>query len=55
MTKDFYTALKERRTYYGINKEVQVLDEKLRNCGVCCEIYSIRFQFSNCAISCIIW
>lgn len=30
MTKDFYTALKERRTYYGINKEVQVLDEKIK-------------------------
>ncbi len=24
MTKDFYTALKERRTYYGINKEYQI-------------------------------
>ncbi|MGE1126037.1 nitroreductase family protein [Bacillus wiedmannii] len=30
MTKDFYTALKERRTYYGINKEVQVSDEKIK-------------------------
>ena len=44
MTKDFYTALKERRTYYGINKEVQVSDGKIkRNRGVCCEIYSISF------------
>ncbi|WHY27234.1 nitroreductase family protein [Bacillus wiedmannii] len=30
MTKDFYTALKERRTYYGINKEVKVSDEKIK-------------------------
>ncbi|WP_249711726.1 nitroreductase family protein [Bacillus cereus] len=30
MTTDFYTALKERRTYYGINKEVQVSDEKIK-------------------------
>ncbi|EJW20273.1 nitroreductase family protein [Paenibacillus alvei] len=30
MTKDFYTALKERRTYYGINKEVQVSDERIK-------------------------
>ncbi|OUB12148.1 nitroreductase [Bacillus thuringiensis serovar yunnanensis] len=30
MTKDFYTALKERRTYYRINKEVQVSDEKIK-------------------------
>lgn len=30
MTKDFYTALKERRSYYGINKEVQVSDERIR-------------------------
>ncbi|MED3397812.1 nitroreductase family protein [Bacillus wiedmannii] len=30
MTKDFYNALKERRTYYGINKEVQVSDEKIK-------------------------
>lgn len=30
MTKDFYTTLKERRTYYGINKEVKISDEKLK-------------------------
>ncbi|MED3759659.1 MULTISPECIES: nitroreductase family protein [Peribacillus] len=30
MTKDFYTAIKERRSYYGINKEVQVTDEKIK-------------------------
>lgn len=30
MTKDFYTAIKERRSYYGINKEVQVSDEKIK-------------------------
>ena len=30
MTKDLYTALKERRTYYGISKEVQVSDEKIK-------------------------
>ncbi|MFJ8265137.1 nitroreductase family protein [Peribacillus asahii] len=30
MTKDFYTALKERRSYYGINKEVQVSDERIK-------------------------
>ncbi|MDP9741453.1 UNVERIFIED_ORG: putative oxidoreductase (fatty acid repression mutant protein) [Bacillus sp. B2I3] len=30
MTKDFYTAIKERRSYYGINKEVKVSDEKIK-------------------------
>ncbi|MBO1000339.1 nitroreductase family protein [Bacillus sp. SD075] len=30
MTKDFYTAIKERRSYYGINKEVRVSDEKIK-------------------------
>ncbi|CAK6473328.1 nitroreductase family protein [Peribacillus castrilensis] len=30
MTIDFYTAIKERRSYYGINKEVQVSDEKIK-------------------------
>ena len=30
MTKDFYTAIKERRSYYGINKEVQVSDERIK-------------------------
>lgn len=30
MTKDFYTVLKERRTYYGLNKEVQVSDERIK-------------------------
>ncbi|MDW7614995.1 nitroreductase family protein [Peribacillus simplex] len=30
MTKDFYTAIKERRSYYGINKDVQVSDEKIK-------------------------
>ncbi|MEW5596290.1 nitroreductase family protein [Peribacillus frigoritolerans] len=30
MTKDFYTAIKERRSYYGINKEVGVSDEKIK-------------------------
>ncbi|MGE7903154.1 nitroreductase family protein [Peribacillus sp. NPDC094092] len=30
MTKDFYTAIKERRSFYGINKEVQVSDEKIK-------------------------
>ncbi|AZV43925.1 nitroreductase family protein [Peribacillus asahii] len=30
MTKDFYTALKERRSYYGINKEIQVSDERIK-------------------------
>ncbi|KAB2338237.1 nitroreductase family protein [Cytobacillus depressus] len=29
-TKDFYTAIKERRSYYGINKEVKVSDEKIK-------------------------
>ncbi len=28
--KRFYTAIKERRSYYGINKEVQVSDEKIK-------------------------
>ncbi|WMX57846.1 nitroreductase family protein [Peribacillus sp. R9-11] len=31
MTKDFYTAIKERRSYYGINKEVQVSDDKIKD------------------------
>ncbi|MFA1710204.1 nitroreductase family protein [Peribacillus frigoritolerans] len=30
MSKDFYTAIKERRSYYGINKEVGVSDEKIK-------------------------
>ena len=30
MTKDFYSAIKERRSYYGINREVQVSDEKIK-------------------------
>ncbi|MGW6384472.1 nitroreductase family protein [Peribacillus butanolivorans] len=30
-TKDFYTAIKERRSYYGINKEVQVSDDKIKD------------------------
>ena len=44
MTKDFYTALKERRTYYGINKEVQVSDGKIKEIvEFAVEIYSISF------------
>lgn len=30
MTKDFYTAVKERRTIYGISKETTVSDERIR-------------------------
>ena len=30
MSKDFFTVLKERRTYYGINKEIQVSDERIK-------------------------
>lgn len=30
MTKDLYTAIKERRTYYGISNDVQVSDEKIK-------------------------
>jgi predicted oxidoreductase (fatty acid repression mutant protein) len=30
MSKDFFTALKERRSHYGINKEVQVSDERIK-------------------------
>lgn len=30
MTKDFYTALKERRSYYGINKQISVSDERIK-------------------------
>ncbi len=30
MTKDFYTAVKERRSIYGISKEVDVSDEKIQ-------------------------
>jgi len=30
MSKDFYTAIKDRRSYYGINKEVGVSDEKIK-------------------------
>jgi uncharacterized protein len=28
--KDFYTALKDRRSIYGINKDVQVSDERIK-------------------------
>lgn len=30
MNTDFYTALKERRTFYGINNESVVSDEKIK-------------------------
>ncbi|MED4252595.1 nitroreductase family protein [Priestia megaterium] len=30
MSKDFYSVLKERRSYYGINKDVQVSDERIK-------------------------
>lgn len=30
MAKDFYTALEERRTYYGIGKEPVVSDDRIR-------------------------
>ena len=30
MEKDFYTAVKERRTIYGISKETVVLDERIQ-------------------------
>jgi uncharacterized protein len=30
LKKDFYTALKERRSIYGINKDVQVSDERIK-------------------------
>jgi uncharacterized protein len=30
MSKDFFTVLKERRSYYGINKEIQVSDERIK-------------------------
>lgn len=30
MTKDFYTAVAERRTFYGIGKEAVVSDERIR-------------------------
>ncbi|MCM3728386.1 nitroreductase family protein [Neobacillus cucumis] len=30
MTKDFYSVLKERRSFYGINKDVQVSDERIK-------------------------
>lgn len=30
MTKDFYTVLKERRSYYGINKELKVSYERIK-------------------------
>ncbi|QGQ45269.1 nitroreductase family protein [Metabacillus sediminilitoris] len=30
MTKDFYAALKERRSYYGINKDIKVSDERIK-------------------------
>ncbi|MDQ0228346.1 nitroreductase family protein [Metabacillus niabensis] len=30
MSKDFYSVLKERRSYYAINKDVQVTDEKIK-------------------------
>ncbi|MGG2052799.1 nitroreductase family protein [Lysinibacillus pakistanensis] len=30
MAIEFYSALKERRSYYGINKDVQVSDERIK-------------------------
>lgn len=30
MTKDFYTSLKQRRSYYGISKEELVSDERIK-------------------------
>lgn len=30
MTTDFYAALKERRSYYGINKEIKISDERIK-------------------------
>jgi uncharacterized protein len=30
MTKEFYTSIKERRSYYEINKEIQVSDERIK-------------------------
>lgn len=30
MTKDFYTAVKERRTIYGISKETTISDERIQ-------------------------
>lgn len=30
MSKDFYTAVADRRTYYGINKEALITDDRIR-------------------------
>lgn len=30
MTKDFYSTIQERRSYYGISKDVQVSDERIK-------------------------
>lgn len=30
MTKDFYTVIKERRSYYGISKDVQVSENRIK-------------------------
>lgn len=30
MSKDFFTAVKDRRTYYGISKEAVASDERIR-------------------------
>lgn len=30
MTKDFYTVIKERRSFYGINKDVQVSEDRIK-------------------------
>ena len=30
MTKDFYTAIEERRSYYGLNKEIHLSDKRIR-------------------------
>ncbi|KKK38143.1 nitroreductase [Mesobacillus campisalis] len=30
MANDFYSVLKERRSYYGLNKDVQVSDERIK-------------------------
>lgn len=30
LTKDFYTAFKERRSYYGINKEITISEDRIK-------------------------
>jgi uncharacterized protein len=52
---DFYTALKEKRTYYGINKDIKVSDVRIKEIvEFAVKHIRIGFQFSITTSCCII-